>query len=210
MAGLVEFFYNIIPGSYFLLVLLLITPESSMIKTDIVTSDLSLPYFITLSLLIGFILQAFNKQKFLDFLKQAPAKEIATNCNTSNAYLEATNRISKLISRTESDHLNNFYYMHNFLLSHKTNNELTFSHARIALWGNMAGANIFLLIGALTNRTLMTQAQSLFKIPDYVLLASLIFIAVMCYKLCSMYYQIFYDIVLREFLVTTDKQGKPL
>lgn len=217
MAGFVEFFYNIIPGGLFLLAINATFNNFlfNRLQSFSITNDLeTISIFVVLSLFSGFAFQMFNKL-FEDLfplynLKNALKKKYLDDKQVNN-YIEAFNRIKNKVKFNELDE--NFswlvqlhYCMDVYLRFKETSSLHNYAHARISLWANSTTATSLYAVIVLISSLLPCISARESNLYSLLFVVSLI-IFMFCVASTRRSQEIYCDVILKTYLMTTDKKG---
>jgi|GEM_PF-2570592 len=150
--NLTGFFYNLLPGTYFILLIAYSSRSYFNLYRFFRSNDgsvISIIVFISLALLVGFVFQGLTKIIRTSFLDEKVIKSVIADNNKGNLW-KKVNKIlikRKLISKdSKEDIFQVFYLMDNHLNSTKTNILPTHFSSRTSLWANLIWANLFLTL----------------------------------------------------------------
>lgn len=211
MAGLVEFFYNIIPGGLFILALR-ITPDLEQLTPHLKNIDsfnlLVGTIFVILALFLGFVFQMANQVLFKDELKKIAVNKITHDKNKKENYERAKQIISNITQTAQNfgagNELEAFYFMHNFLWAHKQNGLVELFNARVSLWANSLVASI--VYGYLLLFFIFYRQKDINTYSIYLLGSALIASGGLYFTKLSL--EKFYDAVLKTFIMAQKDKAK--
>lgn len=149
LSSITGFFYNILPGIYFLLLF----PSSLKLICSILLVNKSLPettfliLFLATCLLLGFVFQGLTKLVRETFLDDLIIDKVIRDNDKGKIWKTISNvfKVNHLIDKDE-DNIQYFYLMDNYINAIKKNILPTHFSARTSLWANLVWANLFLLI----------------------------------------------------------------
>lgn len=216
--SITQFFYNIVPGSLFIVAL------SVMIKNPInrlifeMNNLFFFFIFLSLALLIGFIFQGITKfdrkypsekdkpidfiDKFVVFLNKLVMQKLRYPIRNMNnivwervkdADKESDKKALNLIKVGDKER--SFYMMHNYLMATRKDKRTDFYMDRVAFWANTYYGNLILIV------------ISLWLQKWYIFLMLLIF-TLFSRWLYHEYLKNLYDVVLKTFVVIKENESK--
>lgn len=193
--SIVEFFYNIIPGSIFLF-LLNYRYNFKIVETIGFKSEdavLNIFSYIIAGLFVGFVFQAATKFVRNHLGWNGRIAKIVKNNNT-NKFKDVYNKIFKRNIKDSSlisgkDTLDTFYYLDCFLRGSSPAFLPTHFSSRFAFWANIFFALIFLIIIDLFFH----------PISEYTVILSIC--AILSFYFADQYFQGFYDSIFKVYLI---------
>lgn len=219
--SITEFFYNIIPGSLFMLIAAKII-NYSINPIHQKNAVFSVFIIISLGLLIGFILQGITK-----FDRKYPHKKFLFIKNLNDVAWEQTIKDGKSIELAKK-HLKNMkitkendsiqriiYLMHNYLFAKQYDKRTDFYADRLAFWANIYYGILFIIVIFFGDKLYLVLANKL-TIPLSISLDYLTAIGVLILVLFLWFSRWLYreylinmhDVILKTFVMMAPKSPR--
>ncbi len=217
MAGLAEFFYNIIPGALFQIALVITffytkTQNIDFSRIENGTAAIIIALFVITSLFLGFSFQMINS--LVPWLNKIKTIKENERKNKEN-YEKARKIVKSLGANIKSDEDDNefewllqlHHFMDDYLRFKNTSDLHKFFHFRISLWANITSASAlyaYIVLILLTANVILGKQN----IYCFLFLISAI-VATASYHATKKSQEIFCDFVLKTFLMATSEKLKP-
>lgn len=195
--SVVEFFYNIVPGTLFLFLL----KYAEIFDIVWISSDATFTIFayIILSLLFGFIFQGMTKitRNHLGWNHRITKKVLSKNRNLDKFKPIYKNlQHEKYIALNKNGILDTFYLMDNSIRGEKAAFMPTHFSARFAFWSNI----LFALITLICLRLFLGS-----NLDCYFLV--FVLLALISWYFADQYFEGFYDAILKSYYMKLHKRN---